>query len=47
LPEGIQLPAHHEIWHSKDLAVTQNRNVNQTWRKYKPHIILYKEIKYP
>jgi hypothetical protein len=47
LPTGIKLPAHHQIWHPKDLAVTQNRNVNRTWRKYKLPIILYEELKYP
>jgi hypothetical protein len=28
-----QIAGHPKIWHSKDLAVTQNRNVNRTWLK--------------
>jgi hypothetical protein len=33
LPAGIKLPTPNRIWHSKDLAVIQNRNVNRTWLK--------------
>jgi hypothetical protein len=35
-----------KIGHSKELAVTQNRNVNRIWQKYKLPLILYEELKY-